>query len=503
MEGMELLYNGFIQCLTFANLMACFLGVFLGTLVGVLPGLGPTATMALILPFTLMHGPTTSLIMLTGVWYGAMYGGSTSAILVNIPGEAASVVTCIDGYEMCKKGRAGAALALVAVGSFIAGTIGIIGLQLFGPALGNAALFFGPPEYLAFMVLAFILLSNLSGDDPIKGFLMLGLGLFICSIGINPMDSFPRFTFKSYLLLAGIEFLPVAMGLFGVTEILDTAVMPAVIRKVEKLRLAQLYPSREEIKRSIFPFFRRSITGFFLGLLPGPCTVISTFVSYSMEKRISKRPDEFGHGAVEGVVAPEAANNSAVMGGMIPLLALGIPFAAPCAVMLAGLRMNNIEPGPLLFSNNADLFWTFIAAMYIGNFMLLVLNLPLVGFWGKVAQIRSQVLIPFVSLVCLIGMYSVRNSMFDVWIMLMAGVIGYFLRRWKFPAAPLVIGVVLGPVIENNLRQSLMLFKGDLFLIIYRPIAMVFLSLAILFIGYRVLLLFLGKKLTPQISSDE
>jgi putative tricarboxylic transport membrane protein len=502
-EGFSLLYNGFMNSLTMVNLFACFIGALIGTIVGVLPGLGPTATMALMLPFTLSYGPTTGLIMMTGVWYGAMYGGSTTSILVNIPGEAASVVTCLDGYQMSKQGRAGAALALVAVGSFIAGTLGILGLQFFAPVLGNAALSFGPPEFLCFMILAFVLLSNLSSDAPLKGALMIAFGLFLSSIGINPMDSYPRFTFGSETLMQGIDFLPIAMGLFGISEILNIALQTYVKPEVNKIRLKDLYPSREEIRRSIAPTLRGSILGFFVGLLPGPCTVISTFVSYSLEKRISKTPEEFGHGAVEGVVAPESANNSAVMGSMIPLLTLGIPFAAPSAIMLAGLRMHNVEPGPMLFTNNPDVFWTFIAAMYLGNIMLLILNLPLVGLFGKIAVIRPQILMPVISLICLVGVYSVRNSFFDVWVMIAAGVVGFFLLKWKYPIAPFIIGVVLGPTTENSLRQTLMTFKGDLSLIMHRRVSMTLLALAVAFLAYKFLSPYFGKKFALKVEPND
>ena len=495
MGAFDQLLNGFINSLTFVNLIACFVGALVGTLVGVLPGLGPTVTMALMLPFTLKYGPTTGLIMMTGVWYGAMYGGSTTSILVNIPGEAASVMTCLDGYQMSKKGRAGAALALVAVGSFIAGTIGILGLQFFAPLLGNAALSFGPPEYLAFMILSFVLLSNLSGEYPLKGALMLFLGLLVSIIGINPMDSFPRFTFGWDELMMGIDFLPIAMGLFGVSEIFTIALEKYKAPEVRKVFLREMYPTKQETKRSLFPIFRGSVLGFFVGLLPGPCTVISTFVSYALEKRISKTPQEFGKGMIEGVVAPEAANNSAVMGAMIPLLTLGIPFAAPSAVMLAGLRMHNIEPGPTLFATRPDIFWTFIAAMYIGNLMLLILNLPLVGMFARIAVIRPPIIIPVISLICMFGIYSVRNSIFDVWIMIIAGVIGYFLRKWKFPIAPLIIGVVLGPTTENSVRQTLMMFKGNPLLMTGRPVAITLLALAIAFIVYRFVSPYFGKRI--------
>ncbi len=503
MEGLELLYNGFVNSLTMVNLVACFSGALIGTLVGVLPGLGPTATMALMLPFTLSFGPTTGLIMMTGVWYGAMYGGSTTSILVNIPGEAASVVTCIDGYQMCKNGRAGAALALVAVGSFVAGTIGILGLQFFAPLLGNAALAFGPSEFLCFMIFAFVLLSNLSADAPLKGGVMIALGLFVSSVGINPMDSYPRFTFGSETLMLGIDFLPIAMGLFGISEILNIAIEKYVKPMVNKIRLRELYPNKSEIRRSVAPALRGSVLGFFVGLLPGPCTVISSFVSYSLEKRISKTPEAFGHGAVEGVVGPESANNSAVMGSMIPLLTLGIPFAAPSAIMLAGLRMHNVEPGPMLFMNFPEIFWTFIAAMYLGNFMLLVLNLPLVGLFARVAVIRPQILMPIISLICLVGVYSVRNSLLDVWVMIIAGVVGYFLRKWKYPIAALIIGIVLGPTTENSLRQTLTMFRGDLTQIVNYPISLTLLGLSAAFLAYKLLAPLWGSKYALKLEADD
>jgi putative tricarboxylic transport membrane protein len=503
MEGLSLLYGGFVNSLTMVNLVACFVGALIGTIVGTLPGLGPTATMALMLPFTLPYGATTGLIMMTGVWYGAMYGGSTTSILVNIPGEAASVVTCIDGYQMCRKGRAGAALALVAVGSFVAGTIGILGLQFFAPFLGNAALSFGPPEFLCFMIFTFVLLSNLSADAPLKGALMIAFGLFLSTVGINPMDSYPRFTFGSETLMLGIDFLPIAMGLFGISEILTIAVAKYVKPEINKIRLRDLYPDKEEIRRSINPMLRGSVLGFFVGLLPGPCTVISTFVSYSLEKKISKTPEEFGHGAVEGVVGPESANNSAVMGSMIPLLTLGLPFAAPSAIMLAGLRMHNVEPGPMLFTTNPDVFWTFIAAMYIGNFMLLILNLPLVGAFAKIALIRPQILMPMISLICLVGVYSVRNSLFDVWVMIAAGVAGYFLRQWRYPIAPFIIGVVLGPTTENSLRQTLMMFKGDVSLVVDRPMSVALLVLAAAFLAYKCISILSGKKLALAVEEGD
>jgi putative tricarboxylic transport membrane protein len=351
------------------------------------------------------------------------------------------------------------------------------------------------------MILAFVLLANLSADAPLKGALMIALGLFLSTIGINPMDSYPRFTFGTEKLMLGIDFLPIAMGLFGISEVLSIAVAKYVAPVVSRVRLRELYPNRDELRRSVKPMLRGSVLGFFMGLLPGPCTVISTFVSYSLEKRLSKTPERFGRGAVEGVVGPESANNSAVMGSMIPLLTLGIPFAAPSAIMLAGLRMHNVEPGPMLFTTHPEVFWTFIAAMYLGNAMLLVLNLPLVGAFARVASIRPQLLLPVISVICLVGVYSVRNAFFDVWVMIAAGVAGFFLRRWGFPIAPFIIGVVLGPTTENSLRQTLLMFKGDVSLIAGRPLAATMLSIALAFIAWRVIAHVWGKP--PVLAVDE
>jgi putative tricarboxylic transport membrane protein len=310
---------------------------------------------------------------------------------------------------------------------------------------------------------------------------MVAVGLFVSVIGIDPQDSQPRFTLGLDQLMLGVEFLPLAMGFFGVAEILSIAVEGEAAQAVTRVRLKELLPTSEERRRAAFPMLRGSILGFFVGLIPGPCTVISTFLAYSLEKRVSTRPEQFGLGAVEGVVAPEAANNSAVMGSMIPLLTLGIPFAAPAAVLLAGLRMHHVEPGPLLFQNNPDVFWTFIAAMYVGNFMLLVLNLPLVGLFARIAAVRPKFLMPFVSAICLVGVYSVRNSLFDVWVMIAAGVLGFALRKWEYPVTAFIIGIVLGPTTESSLRQTLMMFKGSVVPILDRPIALSFLGLSVLF----------------------
>ena len=492
MEGITHLINGFVTFFSVKYLLACFTGIFMGTIVGVLPGVGPTATMTLMLPFTFAFGPSVGLITLTGVLCGAMYGGSTTSILVNMPGEAASVVTCIDGYQMAKKGRGGAALALVAFGSFVAGTLGIVGLQIFAPFLGKVALSFGSPEYFSFMILAFVLISNLAGGSPLKSFTMLALGLWLSSIGVSPLDNVERFTFGANELMLGIEFVPLAVGLFGLTEIISLGIEKYVRPVVRGIRLRELYPNREEIRRSIGPMFRGSILGFFIGLLPGPSAVISSFVSYSLEKKVAKDPDRFGQGAVEGVVGPESANNSAAIATLIPLLTLGIPFGPSSAVLLAGLLMHNVEPGPMLFQNAPEIFWTLIAALYIGNVMLLALNLPFVGFLAKIAATRPPLLMPFISMICLLGVYSVRNNFFDVWVMVLSGAAGVVFKKLKYPVTPLIIGLILGPMTENNLRKTLMLFRGDLTNFLDRPIALGFLAAVV---AILVLKLVFRKKL--------
>ncbi len=489
MEGVHLqfLLNGFITLFSVKYLLACFCGIFMGTLVGILPGVGPTATMTLMLPFTFAFGPAVGLITLTGVLCGAMYGGSTTSILVNIPGEAASVVTCIDGYQMAKKGRGGAALALVAVGSFIAGTLAIIGLQIFAPWLGKAALSFGSPEYFTFMILAFVLISNLTGGDTLKSFVMLILGLWLSSIGISPLDNVARFTFGWNELMLGIEFVPLAVGLFGLAEIISIGIENYIPPAVRGIKMRELYPNRDEIRRSAAPILRGSVLGFFMGLLPGPSAVISSFVSYTIEKKISRNPLKFGQGAIEGVVGPESANNSAAVATLIPLLTLGIPFGPSSAVLLAGLLMHNVEPGPMLFQNAPEIFWTLIASLYVGNIMLLILNLPFVGFLSKIAAIRPSLLMPFIGMICLLGVYGVRNNFFDVWVMILSGIGGVVFRRLKYPVAPLIIGLILGPMTENNLRKTLMLFRGDLTHFLDRPIAMTFLALVAVIVLAKII----------------
>jgi putative tricarboxylic transport membrane protein len=467
------LMSGFAVALKPINLFYALLGAILGTITGVLPGIGPTAAMTILLSFTLGIDATSAMIMFAGIYYGAMYGGSTTSILLNIPGEAASVITCIDGYEMAKKGRAGAALTVAAVGSFVAGTISIIGLMIGAAALSNLALKFGPPEFLAIGVCGLVILVRLSNAPPLKSMMMVFFGMAVATVGIDLMSGNERFTFGIYELGQGIDFLPVAMGLFGITEVMVAASESKdAHRQVIRVRLRDLFPTIEEWRRSTFPALRGSVIGFMIGLIPGPSPVISTFVSYMVEKKLAKNPKEFGHGAIEGVAGPEAANNAAVGGAFVPLMALGIPFTPAMAMILASLLLHNVTPGPGLIRERPELFWGVIASMYVGNLMLLVLNLPLVGIFSKIMKIPTPLLIPVIIVLCWVGVFSINNSYLDLLILAFFGVVGYVVRELEFEPAPLVLALVIGPMIETSLRQSLKLMGGSVAAVITRPICL-------------------------------
>jgi putative tricarboxylic transport membrane protein len=479
---LEGLAYGFGVALTPTNLFACFLGVLIGTIVGVLPGIGPVGAMALLLPSTFALSPTTALIMLAGIYYGSMYGGSTTSILVNVPGEAASVVTAIDGYQMARKGRAGAALAVSAVGSFVAGSLGVVGVMLFAGWLADAALQFGPPEYFALSVAGLAVLSRLTGGSVMTAFVMVGLGLAIGTVGMEPISGYSRFTFGSVQLAQGLELVPIIMGLYGVAEVLVLAEEGLRRSEIVKVTLRELFPTREEWRRSSWPIARGSVVGFLTGLVPGPATVLATFIAYTLERRMSKTPERFGAGAIEGVAGPEAANNGATAGAMVPLLSLGIPFSPATAILLGALVIHGIQPGPLLITNQPAVFWGVVASMYIGNFLLLILNLPLVGAFVSILRVPQPVLSTFVLLLCLIGAFSLSNSLLDLWVLVGMGVLGYALRKLSIDPAPLIVAVVLGPVMEKTLRQTLFMAHGDWRLLL-RP-----LSLALLLAGALALL---------------
>ena len=469
---MDALLQGFAVALTPMNLFFSLVGVFLGTLVGVLPGIGPIGSMALLLGATYSLPPATALIMFAGIYYGSMYGGSTTSILINIPGEASSVVTCMDGNQMAKKGRAGAALTLAAVGSFIAGTIGLILLSLMSPLLAEAALKFGPPEYFAIAVFGLLILSQISGQGFLKSITMVGLGLAIGTVGLDNVTGLPRFSFGSVDLQKGIDFVPVAMGLFGIAEVLQVAEQKIVTNKeIITVKLRELMPNRIEWARSGWPMIRGSFLGFFVGLIPGPSAVISTFLSYTLERKISKYQSEFGQGAPEGVAGPESANNSAAAGAFVPLLSLGIPFAPPTALLLSAMMIHGVTPGPLLMTERPDVFWGVIASMYIGNLMLLALNLPLVGMFVRVLRTPVNLLMPLILVLCIIGAFAINNTVTDIIIMVVAGICGFIFRKLKFPVSPLVLAIVIGPMLEDSLRQSLMLSYGSFGIFFNQPIA--------------------------------
>jgi putative tricarboxylic transport membrane protein len=469
---MEGLLYGFSVALTPLNLGVALLGAFLGTLVGVLPGIGPIGAMALLLGLTYGLPPVSALIMFAGIYYGSMYGGSTTSILLNIPGEPSSVVTTLDGFQMARRGRGGAALFIAAVGSFLAGTIGLILLTFMAKSLAQVALKFGPPEYFAIAAFGLLVLSQLSGQGLLKSLIMVGAGLMLGTIGLDVITGQPRLNFGTVALQKGIDFVPVAMGLFGIAEILETIEQGLTDKQqVIKVRLRELLPTREETRRSIGPSLRGAFLGFAVGLIPGPAAVISTFLSYTLERRISGRQGEFGQGAPEGVSGPESANNASAVGAFVPLLSLGIPFAPPTALLLSAMLIHGVQPGPLLLKDRPDIFWGVIASMYIGNVMLLVLNLPLVGLFIRVLQAPLKLLMPAILLLCLIGAFAINSSLTDIWIMVVCGVAGYALRKLKFEVAPLVLALVIGPMLEDSLRQSLLMSLGDFSIFLTRPLS--------------------------------
>jgi len=426
------LVTGFSVAFQPLNLLFCFLGVFMGTLIGVLPGLGPVATMAFLLPVTYGMAPTTAIIMLAGIYYGALYGGSTTSILVNLPGEAASVVTCLDGHQMALKGRAGAALGISAFGSFIAGTLAIIGLQILAVPLVKFALRFGPPEYFSLMLLGFVILTYLAQKSMSKALLMAGVGVVLGTVGLDTIRGVPRFTFDNPELFDGLGLAPLVMGLFGISEILLNVEKRIVERKIVTSKVKGILPNLEDWKRSAWPIVRGSLSGFFLGVLPGGGAILASFTSYAMEKRISKHPEEFGKGAIEGVAGPESANNSAAQGAFVPLLTLGIPANVVMAVLLGALMIHDVTPGPMLMKEHPQLFWGVIVSMYVGNIMLLVLNLPLIGIWVKLLRVPYSILYPLILFVCLLGSYVINNSIFDVELMLFFGVAGYLMSKFGY-----------------------------------------------------------------------
>jgi len=475
------LMQGFAVALQPMNLLWCFVGVVLGTVVGVMPGLGPPATIAMLLPLTFLMNPASAIIMLAGIYYGAKYGGSTTSILLNVPGESASVATCFDGYQMARNGRAGAALGIAAIASFIAGTVGVIGIMLVAPPLARMALAFSSPEYFALMALGLAMVVLLAGRSMVKALLATLVGLWLAGIGTDLFSQTSRFTFGRMELLSGIDFVVVAIGVFAIGEVLANMEGREAAKALPVPKgWRNLLPTLQDLKDSRFAFLNGSVVGFLIGVLPGAGSTIASFISYGLEKAVSRRPEQFGKGVVEGVAAPEGANNAETGGALIPMLTLGIPGSSTTAVLLAALVLWGFKPGPLFIPENPALFWGLVASMYIGNLMLLVLNMPLVPLFAQVLRTPAYILYPVILGIAMVGVYSTSGSLFDVWLLAGFGLLGYLMRKLDYPSAPLILGLVLGGAMERALRQSLMMSDGHVSILVSRPVSAVMLSLALL-----------------------
>jgi putative tricarboxylic transport membrane protein len=499
MEAWSALLDGFSAALSPYNLLFAVIGCIAGTLVGVLPGLGPTAAIAMLLPLAAMLDPAPAIIMMAAIYYGAMYGGSTTSILVNIPGEASSVPTAMEGYQLTLQGRGGPALGISALASFAAGTLGVVGLTFFAPMLARAALAFGPPEYFALTFLGISLVISLSGRSLGKGLLAALLGLLTAVIGLDPLSGVARLTFGSYQLMAGIDFVPIIMGLFAISEILVNAEKKTIMllegKKIEWL------PTWQDIKDTWAATTRSGFLGFLFGLIPGCSPAVTSFMVYDLEKRFSKHPEKFGKGAMDAVAAVEGSNNATASGGFVPLFAFGIPSGPALAVLLGGFIMYGLQPGPRLMQEQPHLLWTIIASMYIGNVILLILNLPLIGLWARMALIPFPILGPMIAVFTMIGAYSLRYSFFDLWIALLFGVVGYLMRKLEFPVAPMVLATVLASMMETSFMQSMTLSRGSLLIFFTRPISAAFMVLTILSVVSGMMLL--RKARAKQVELEE
>ena len=481
MDTFTFLGNGLLIALTPANLIYTLIGCFVGTAVGVLPGLGPAATVALLLPITYKINPTSGVMMLAGIYYGAMYGGATTAILLNIPGEPSSVVTCFDGHKMARQGRAGVALGTAALSSFCGGTMSLLGLTLVAPSLASFALKFGYAEYTSLVIMGLVLSIYLSKGSVLKGLLACALGALLASVGVDPIYGVERFTFGILPLVDGIDFVVVAMGLFGISEVLCNLAIPEgdSIFKTTKTALRDLLPSREDWRRIGGPIARGSMFGFCIGILPGGGAIISSFVSYVVEKKISKEPERFGNGAIEGVASPEASSNASSTASFIPLLTLGIPGNATMAMIFVALMIHGVRPGPLMLQDHPSVFWGLIGSMYVGNMMLLCLNLPLIGMWVRFLKVPYHYIAVAVLVICSIGAYTVKNNVFDVGMMIVFGVIGFLMKQGGVPPAPLLLSMILVPILERSANQALTTSGGDLTIFLTRPISAAMLMVAI------------------------
>ncbi|MCJ8144031.1 tripartite tricarboxylate transporter permease [Ancylobacter sp. A5.8] len=484
---MDLILQGFIHAATLENLSYCLLGVTLGTFVGVLPGIGPLASISMLLPVTFYLDPTTALIMLAGVYYGAEYGGSITSILINLPGGTASAVTCLDGYPLARQGKAGVALFVTTIASFVGGSIGIIILTLLTPLVLAVGLAFGPAEYVSVMVLGLLAAASISSDSPLKGIGMVVMGLLLGFVGTDINSGVMRYTLNLSDLFDGVSIVTLAMGVFGVTEIIDSVLTPKGQMIAGKIRLSSMIPNRNEVRRSVFPTLRGTMIGCLAGPLPGVGPALASFVSYALEKRVARDPSRFGKGAVEGIASPEAANNAAVQTAFIPTLALGVPGSATMAVMMGALMIHGIAPGPNFIVKHPDIFWGLVASFWIGNVMLLVLNIPMIGVWVRLLQIPYRFLYPMIVMFMAIGAYSMNLSVFDIWLILAFGLFGYGMRLLGFPPAPLLIAFILGPMMEENFRRALLLGGGDFSIFILSPISGCLLALALALVVWFVL----------------
>jgi putative tricarboxylic transport membrane protein len=477
------LLSGLVNALSLANIGFALIGCLLGTLVGILPGLGPASAMAILLPVALYLPPVGAIIIMAGIYYGAMYGGSTTAILMNIPGEVASVITAQDGYAMTKEGRAGQALAIAAIGSYLAGILGTIAIAMLGPKVADLALHFGPPEYFGLVLFSMTALVSFAGRSILSGLMLGAFGMWLASIGTDPLTGTQRLNFGTMELMKGFDIVPVLIGLFGIAEVLTS-----LEEKVDQIYGGELgsflsmIPRGTELARGMAASLRGTVIGFVLGLLPGMLPALTAYLSYDVERQVSRTPERFGSGMIEGVAAPEAANNATAMAGFIPLLSLGIPTTPALAILLSTLMINGLTPGPMLFQQQALLVWTVIGSMLIANTALLILNLPLVGLWARISRVPYHVLGPIVLAVCVVGAYAPRNTLFDVWVAIAFGIIGYAMRRLEMPLAPLVLGFLLGPLFEQSLRQSIAL-QGTPAIFLVRPIPLGLIIGAIVVLG--------------------
>ena len=486
MDAFQNLLMGFSVALTPENLTYAFLGCVFGTLVGILPGIGPAAGTALLIPMTFHMPAVGAIIMLSAIFYGSQYGGTITTVLLNVPGEASSVITMLDGHQMAKQGRGGTALSIAALGSFFGGTVATIGLVLFAPPLAAMALKLGPPEFFSLIVVGLSLGMGLAGKSLVKSMMVGVFGLFISLVGLDSVQGNPRFTFDQEELLDGVEFISVIIGLFGMSEILENLETEMTKANVAT-KLKSLIPTGKDIRDSIGPALRGTGIGFFLGLLPGMGVAVSSFISYVVERRVSKYPERFGTGVIEGVVGPETANNAHANSALIPMFTLGIPSAPVMAVLMGAFIINGLSPGPQLFRERPDLVWGVIASLYIGNVMLLVLNLPLIPLWVQVMKIPYSILFAIILAIMIVGSYSANNTVFDVWVMIGFGVIGYVLKKLKFPLAPAILTFILGPMMEHSLYRAMVMSGGDISILVTRPISLAFLIMAaLIFLSFAV-----------------